>query len=78
MDSTMLAVPVLAGAILIALGVIPGLFPRIADGVRDACESVVYGVPRSSRLDDRYRQPAWLAALGALLIVAGVLAYISV
>ena len=69
----MIVIPILAGATLIALGLIPGLFQRLTDNVRDACDRVVYGIPRSSPLDDRYRQPTWLAGLGTLLIVVGML-----
>jgi hypothetical protein len=77
-DASALLVPVSAGAVLSALGLIPGWFQRVTECVLDACNRVASGVPHSSRLDDRFRQPAWLAGLGALLIVVVALAYVSV
>jgi len=71
-------IPILAGATLIVLGVVPGLFQRLTDNVRDACDAVVYGVPRSAHLDDRYRQPVGLACFGVFLIVVAVLALLSI
>jgi len=71
-------IPLLAGGALIALGFISGLFQRLTDNVRDACDVVVYGVPRSAHLDDRYRRPVGLACFGVFLIVVAVLALLSI
>jgi hypothetical protein len=68
-------VPVGTGALLIVLGLVPGLFQGLTDGVRNALES--FSSPLRSRLngDGRIREPRWLAGVGIALIAAAMLAY---
>jgi hypothetical protein len=66
-------VPVGTGVILIVLGLVPGLFQGLTDGVRNALES--FSSPLRNRLhgDVRIREPQWLAGVGIALIAAAII-----
>ena len=68
---------VLAGAFLIVFGIVPGLFPALADGVRNSLNLLSSQCPAPSRLHQEFPRPRWLAGLGAALITATVLAYLD-
>jgi hypothetical protein len=71
---------VLSGCVLVVFGLVPGLFQRLEEGIRNFHDQVSSGFavspPRYTEYD-KLRRPIWLAGLGALLIVVGVLAYVS-
>jgi hypothetical protein len=79
--SFQLMIGVFAGMVLIALGVVPGLFQRLVDGVQDGVQNFANLLssqfPGPSRLHEELPRPKWLAGLGAALIAATVLAYLS-
>ncbi len=70
------------GCVLLALGLIPGLFSSLTEGVQNAIrvfrDSVLFGSPVTpqprSGCESPHR-PLWLAGLGALLITITILAY---
>lgn len=68
---------VLAGAVLIVFGVVPGVFQGIVDGVRNSVNLLSSQFPGPSRLREEFPRPRWLAGLGAALIALTVLAYLS-
>lgn len=71
---------VLSGCVLIALGLVPGLFRNLVEGVRNLCDSVSSGAPVSPPRQtegDTLQRPIWLAGIGALLITLTVLTYLS-
>jgi hypothetical protein len=76
-DSSHLMTGVLSGCVLIAAGLVPGLFWGLAEGVRNLLDSI--SSPYPNRLSERERvdPPAWLAVVGAVVIAATVLAYSS-
>jgi hypothetical protein len=65
---------VVLGFALIALGLIPGLFQGLADGVRNFSDAL-HSFPSRWQRREEVRQPAWLAVAGAALIALTVLAY---
>jgi len=68
---------VLIGSVLIALGLVPGLYQRLTEGVRDCHEMWSRRFPSPPHLYGQRHQPSWLAVLGAALIAVAVLAYLS-
>ena len=76
-------VGVSVGCVLLALGLIPGLFDGLTKGVMEALEnfrdSVLSGSPVTPRRRsecERTHRRLWLAGAGALLITVTVLAYL--
>ena len=71
------------GSVLLALGLVPGLFQGLVEGVRNALASFQNGNLLSSRFQvhpgwqAQSSQPGWLAATGAGLIAVTLLAYFS-
>ncbi len=68
---------VLAGAVLIVFGIIPGVFQSTADGVRNFVNLLSAQFPGPERVHEEFPQPRWLAGVGAALIALTVLAYLS-
>ena len=72
---------VLAGAILIVFGAVPGLFQQLVDGLQDGIQDFASRMssqfPGPPCQHEQLPQPRWLAGLGAALIAATVLAYLS-
>jgi uncharacterized protein YjeT (DUF2065 family) len=76
-------VGIFVGCVLVALGLIPGLFDRLTrgtiEGVRSFRDSLLYGSPVIPRpiKDETLHRPVWLAGMGALLITITILAWLS-
>ena len=74
------SVGICTGFLLIALGVTPGLFWGLTDGIRNYLELISSGSPagppRHHEVDAR-TTPTFLAGLGATLMVVTVLIYFS-
>ena len=72
MNPHTLTIGVIMGALLIAAGVIPGLFRRLAEvfleGIQNFRHSLIPGLPPLPAPVVRVRQPYWLAAAGAALL----------
>ncbi len=72
------AIGFVAGAILILLGVWPGLFERLVNGVAGGIENFggiwLFGYARGSRPQALVPQPKWLAPAGAALIALTLMA----
>ena len=72
------AVGVVTGFALIAVGLVPGLFHGLMEGVRNFSNSTFspFAVgPAPGTGYENVHGPLWLAGLGAALIVLSVLAY---
>jgi hypothetical protein len=73
------------GTILLLLGLIPGLFDRMIQGLIDAGAATRFPFPRTARVRFSAGHPApttfphrrWLTAAGMALIVLTVFAYIA-
>ncbi len=68
---------VVSGCALIALGVVPGLFEALHEGVRNALETFsspfpARGWPRAS--EAKHSRPLWLAVAGLALLAIGLFA----
>lgn len=78
-DLQQLMTGIAMGAILIVIGLVPGLPEKWADALSDLAERLVYRFPVTSR--GNARTPAtpqyWLAALGMALIALTLFAYTS-
>jgi hypothetical protein len=64
-----------AGFVLILLGLVPGLFQGLVEGVRNFSDALCSRFPSPSCSYARIYQPRWLGLLGAALIAATLLAY---
>lgn len=74
-----LVVGLIAGAVALAFGLIPGLFHDLTQGVQTFRDSVLFGVPAPPRRRPEagsLQKPLGLAGFGALIVVFTVLAYI--
>lgn len=65
---------VTAGAGLMVLGLLPGLFKDLVQGIQNFDDTL--SSPWLST-EVEVQQPTWLAGVGAILIVTTVLAYLS-
>ncbi len=70
-------IALVSGFVLIALGIVPGLFEAIQEGVRNALEtfsspSPARGWPRAGA--DKRSRPLWLAVIGLALLSIGLFA----
>jgi hypothetical protein len=76
-DLNQVATGVLMGSLLIAFGLVPGLFQELADRVSNCADllSSRFPIPSHSRVE--FRQPRWFAGLGAVLIAVTLLAYFA-
>jgi hypothetical protein len=72
-DLNHLAIAVLTGAVLIVFGLVPGL----SQGVHNLGRLLSSQFPSPYDPDEQSDQPIWLAGVGAALIAAAVLAYLS-
>jgi len=65
------------GALLIVLGLVPGLFQRLVNGVQNSIKlfSEQLGWARPIGRVEARRQPTWLAGFGAAMLLIGVLGY---
>ena len=68
---------VLAGAALILLGLVPGLFQGFATGILNAGFLLTSQYPGSSDWIKGYERPVWLAGLGTAIIMATALAFFA-
>ena len=74
---------VLMGSVLLVLGLVPGLFQGLAEGVRNALEYFQNGNLLSPRFQvhpgeqSQFGKPRWLAVIGAALIAGTLLTYYS-
>jgi hypothetical protein len=62
------------GFIMMLLGVVPGLYQAIEDGIAN-CASLLSVRSALLSRSREFKQPRWFAAVGALLITITVLAY---
>jgi hypothetical protein len=79
MQANQIAVGLLAGAVLIRLGLVPGSLQRLADRMRSFRDLFSSQFPVGRAQETEYEnlpRPLWLAGLGAALIALNVLAYI--
>jgi hypothetical protein len=71
---------VVAGAVGIVFGFVPGLFSGLTVGVRNFRDAVLFGAPlhphRLTEAEDLQR-PYGLAIVGALIVAVTVAAYIT-
>jgi hypothetical protein len=80
-----LVTPLVCGSILIAFGVVPGLFWGLVDGfvveLQNFRDSLRSGFPIQPPVQAESRQdrpqPIWLAGLGALVTTLTLLSYLS-
>ena len=74
MDNGQSVIGIVCGALLIALGIVPGLFANLVEGLIEGTlnfrDQLIHGqpLPRPPRV--QVRQPKWLAIVGAALIGA--------
>jgi len=70
----------LTGCLLVAFGVIPGLYQGLVDGLAEGIQrfrdQISPGFPTPME-HTPIQKPTWLAGLGALLMVLSVLGYLS-
>jgi hypothetical protein len=66
----------LTGMVLIAFGVVPGLFQSFVEAVYHCIAVVHTGVPPSTA-QRQVRQPAWLAILRSAFIAMSIYTYLS-
>jgi hypothetical protein len=77
MQATDLEIAIIVGAILIVLGVVPGLSQSLQDGIRNFSASLSSPFPLvPNRRDyEKLPRPLWLAVVGAGLILVSLLGY---
>jgi hypothetical protein len=80
MQSNDLATVIVIGAVLIVVGLVPGLFDRVEDGVQSV-SGLFYSrfpirVPHQTDYQ-RLPRPLWLSALGLALILFSLVAYVA-
>jgi len=75
-DFNHLVTGVCMGAVLILLGLVPGLFQLLVDGTHKWLNVLSSGLISSSS-DEKVAQPVWLAIAGAALIGLSVISYLS-
>jgi hypothetical protein len=84
MEQHELIVGITVGSILLAFGLVPGLFDGVAAGVmqamrnfRESLSSNWPAAPTRRAEYERLHRPFWLAGVGALLMAITVLDYLS-
>jgi hypothetical protein len=68
------------GAVLIALGFVPGVFQRVQSGIQDFRDSLYSPFPARfpHQTDyDNLPRPFWLAGLGLAVILLSLAAYLA-
>jgi hypothetical protein len=71
---------IIFGGVLIALGLVPGLFQGLQDGIRNFSASLTSpfpAVPAHRRDYEKLPRPLWLAVVGLALILISLLTYKS-
>ena len=72
---------IVIGSVLIVLGLIPGLFQRLKEGVQSLSESFrspFFPVGLSYKTDhEKHSRPTWLALLGLAMILLSLFSYFS-
>jgi len=71
---------IVVGSVLIALGLVPGLFHGLEDGIRNFADTLrsPFPISRTNHTEyDKLPRPLWLSALGTALIALSLLAYWS-
>ena len=68
---------VLSGAVMIVIGLVPGLFQGLAEGVQNLGSLLSARFPSPFQRRAEFRQPIGLAVLGAAWIGLSVVAYLS-
>ena len=63
------------GAILIIIGMVPGLLEKWADGLSNMAETLFYRSPVRSHAGATFGEQRWLAALGLALIALSFLLF---
>ena len=69
----------LVGAVLIALGFVPGVLQRVQDGIQNFRDSLLSPFPATVPRQTDYEnlpRPIWLAGLGLAVILVSLVAYI--
>ncbi len=70
-------VGLIAGAVGLVFGLVPGLFARLTEAVRNAQHLLVFGSPaRPIRGTPTLHRPLGLAAVGAAILVLTATAYV--
>lgn len=70
-------VGLLSGLVLLALGLIPGLFQTFTDGVQNFLASISSPYPVHPHLRNQQQwRPVWLAVAGAMLILLSMAEYL--
>jgi hypothetical protein len=65
------------GLILVLLGLVPGLYQAIEDGLANCASLLSLRFAFLARTSTELKQPRWFAAVGAFLIALTFLAYIA-
>jgi len=74
-----LATALMIGAVLIALGFVPGVLQRVQDGIQNFRDSLYSPFPARFPHQTDYEslsRPLWLAGLDLAVILASLVAYI--
>ena len=68
------------GAVLIALGFVPGVSQRVKDGIQNFQDSLYSPFPATFPHQTDYEslpRPLWLAGLGLAVVLVSLVAYIA-
>jgi hypothetical protein len=69
---------ILYGAILFGLGMIPGLFATLVEGLQNFLDHIQTGEPvHGSQTDLRLAGDIWLMAVGGLMMILGLAALLA-
>lgn len=71
---------IVIGSALITLGLIPGLFTAVEDAMRNVSDLRFFQLPGRALHWTDYRllpRPLWLSALGLMLILVGLVAFVA-
>jgi hypothetical protein len=63
------------GLILMLLGLVPGLYQALEDGIANCASLLSFQFAFLSRSRGEFKQPRWFAGVGAFLILLTFLAY---
>jgi hypothetical protein len=63
------------GFVLISLGLVPGLYQNLAEGLLKFGNFAHSRLPVPIRTRTQFPQPRWFAPLGALVLVASIVAF---
>jgi hypothetical protein len=73
-----LIIALLWGGLLILIGLVPGLFQNLVEGVHRYRDFLLGSFEGSMRREpDDVQQPAWLMVLGSAIILIALAAYIT-